>query len=133
MLIELRLTASKFISHNEVITLPEEKVEIQFCTTAHSMGELILTVESPATEGGERYKIGKMPINLTKHFTLPGEVKMWVSLCVRGETSRTWIIEPFCVKEIEGEYIAVPEIVVLKERITTLERAVSELVTIIQN
>lgn len=131
MKITLYLTADKYLRHNEIITLPEELVELDIKRTMHSVGTLILSIKSSI--GEKQYKLSDSPIDVTKFFLSPGEVNACVSLVIRGEVARTWQIEPFCVKEIPGGFEAIPEIEALKARIRILEKAVAETASLIEN
>ena len=129
MLIEFTLYADRFLSHNEIIELPEDIVELSFHKTAHSFGTLTLTLENG--EGEKQYKIGNSPIDVTEMFTIAGEVKATVTLSVRGKKARDWQIEPFLIRKIEDGFEAVPEVIALKEKVNTLELAVTELFKLI--
>lgn len=131
MKITLYLGADSYLRHNEIITLPEEKVEFEFKNTAHSFGEKILTVRNGETE--RQYKLADKPVDITDFCTIPGRVEACVSLVVRGEVARTWQVEPLCVKKIEGGFAVIPEIEDIKARIRLLEQAVTETVSIIEN
>lgn len=129
MLIELTLYADSFLRHDKIIELPEDTVELFLHPTVHSVGTLTLTLNNGEKE--KQYKIKDKPIDVTEMFTRAGEVKASVTLSVRGKIARTWQIEPFCVKKIDAGFKAIPEIVALKERVSTLEQAVSELAKLI--
>ena len=130
MRVELTLYAEKFVPHNQIIELPET-VELFFNTTTHSIGTLTLQVEN--TGGLKKdYRIGKSPIDITEFFKEPGEVKCAVALSHRGKVLRTWQIEPFCAVQIQDSIEVIPAIEYLKGRVDVLEKAVTELVTLIK-
>lgn len=131
MVIKLHLGADKYLRHNQIITIPEDKVEIQLARTALSFGELLLSVRNG--EGEKQYKPSDTSVDITDMCQIPGRVDACVSLLVKGEVARTWQVEPFCIKRIPGGYEAIPEIEELKEKIRTLEKAVVETASIIEN
>lgn len=128
MEIKLYLGKESYVRHDEIITLPVDSIILDLTSGAFALGEKIVTVIT--ADGEKQYRYGK-PIDITEHFTEPGEVKITVSLIVRGEVATVWQIEPFCVKKIPSGLIAIPEITELKERVTTLERAVIETANLI--
>ncbi len=127
MIITLPLNAAPIVLHREAITLPET-VELSFTSCIYALGELVVTI------GGEQYKThGDKPIDVSAHFTKAGEVEIMVSLIARGDVVKTWAVEPFIVKEVDGTYKAIPEIENLKERVVLLEKASQELKTLINS
>lgn len=129
MVIEFTLTHTNYLKHNEVVTIPEDKVELAFVKTHLSIGELILSVMKGTKM--KQYKVKDEPVDITEFFTEAGEVNACLSLAVRGEVARTWQIEPFCAREIPAGIEVVPEVEHLKEEVATLKRAIVELNTII--
>lgn len=130
MVINFLLSADKYLRHNEIITLPEDTVELGFDRGIYAAGELILTI----AKGSEckQYKIPRENIiDITEFFHEAGEVKACLSLTVRGEVAREWQIEPFCAREIPNGIEVIPEVEALKEEIATLKVALVELHTII--
>ena len=131
MKITLYLGSESFLRHNEIITLPEDKVEIEIKRTAFSSGDVILTVSNGRE--GKQYKICDKPIDISELCCIPGRVDMCATLSVRGEVARTWQIEPLCIKKVPSGFEAIPELVELRRRVSTLEKAVLEAVEIIKN
>ena len=128
MNINIYLGSEPFIRHNEIIVLPADSVILNLSSGAYALGEKIVTV---ITEDGEKQYRYNEPLDISEHFTKAGEVKITVSLVVRGEVATVWQIEPFCVKQIPSGFIAIPEITELKERISILEKAVIETANLI--
>lgn len=127
MLITLPLNSNSTVLHREVITLPET-VELAFTSLVYSIGEVVVTIN------GKQYKTyGNKPIDVSEHFTKAGEVEAMVSLVARGEVAKTWAIEKFIVKEVDGVYKAIPEIEALKNRVALLEKASQELKNLINS
>lgn len=127
MYIVLPLNSSPIVLHREVITLPET-VEIGFSSCVYALGEIVVTIN------GKQYKTsGENTIDISEHFTQAGEVEIMVSLIARGEAVKSWSVEKFIVKEVDGTYKAIPEIESLKERVLLLEKASQELKTLINS
>lgn len=132
MVIEFYLTSSKYLFHNQVVELPEDTVELLFIPTAFSVGTLTLSLETPRQS--KQYKVSpNVPIDVSEMFDEAGEVTAAVSLSVRGEVARTWQIEPFCVKKIPTGIEVIPAIEEMKQRLSTVENAIKEILDLINN
>ncbi len=131
MKITLYLGSENFLRHNEIVTLPDDKVEVEIKRTAFSSGDVILTVSNG--KGDKQYKVYDKPIDISDLCCIPGRVDMCATLSVRGEVARTWQIEPLCIKKVPSGFEAIPELIELRRRVSTLEKAVLEAVEIIKN
>lgn len=132
MVIEFYLTSSKYLFHNQVVELPEDTVELLFIPTAFSVGTLTLSLETPRQS--KQYKVSpNIPIDVSEMFDEAGEVTAAVSLSVRGEVARTWQIEPFCVKKIPSGIEMIPALADVRERLSTCEKALTEILELIKN
>ena len=132
MRIELYLNANTYVTHNEIIVIPEEKVELLFKSSAYAIGTLLITVKRGDTV--KQYKLkNETALDITDFCKIAGMVEVTAQIIVRGESAKLWQIEPFCVKEISGGFEVMPEIEYLKQRVSILERAVTELSEIITN
>ena len=129
MVIEFHLTVTNYLKHNEIITLPEDKVELLFKQTAYSVGELVLSVKKG--DKSKQYKVRTEPVDISEFFTEAGEVTACLTLAVRGEVARTWQIEPFCAREVPDGIEVVPEVEALKDTVDKLTHAIVELNNII--
>lgn len=127
MIINLNLDGRNYITHNEIITVPEEEVKLVFASSVYVLGTLVATV----SDGAERlqFKLTKQDkeINITDFCKKAGRVEITVSLTVRGKIAKKWQIEPLCVREIDGTFEAIPEIEALKERLARAEKAIAEM------
>ena len=124
MVINFKLIHTNYLRHNEIITLPEDKVELSFTKTHLSVGELVLSVMKGTKV--KQYKVKDDPVDITE-FTEAGEVNACVSLTVRGEVARTWQIEPFCAREIPAGIEVVPEVEKIKEDVAVIKQAITEI------
>lgn len=125
MVINFKLIHTNYLRHNEIITLPEDKVELAFTKTHLSVGELVLSVMKGTKV--KQYKVKDDPVDITEFFTEAGEVNACVSLTVRGEVARTWQIEAFCAKEIPNGIEVVPEVEKIKEDVAVIKQAITEI------
>lgn len=127
MIINLNLDGRNYITHNEIITVPEEEVKLVFASSVYVLGTLVATV----SDGAERlqFKLTKQDkeINITDFCKKAGRVEITVSLTVRGKIAKKWQIEPLCVREIDGTFEVIPEIEALKERLARAEKAIAEM------
>lgn len=130
MVINLSLQSSKFIRHNDIIVIPEEKVELEFITSCYSIGEILVSVRNGSAE--KQFKLRDKPIDITDLCTVPGQVDITAQLLVRDNVAKVWQIEPLCVKEISGGYEVIPEIENLKAQLATANQAIAELAKLVK-
>ena len=132
MLIEFNIKDDPFLAHNEVIPSAVDKVEIVFRMNTYAVGDLVLAIKDATHEQKSVVYLDE-PVDLTEFFKIPGEVNASLSLLVRGEVARSWQLESFCVKETPSGITAIPLIEDLKARVTTLEAALCEVLTLIKD
>ena len=126
MNIELNLNAESYVRHDKIITLPDERVAFLFKSACYAIGELLITVKVNNKE--KQYKLqSEGGVDITDLITQACEVNMTAQFIINGNVAKTWQIEPLCVREIGGGFEAIPEIEHLKQRISVLEKAVTEL------
>lgn len=61
----------------------------------------------------------------------PGVLRLLFQKIVDGVTLHTWQIEPILLKDISGEFTAIPQITALEKQVEALTEAVAELKKII--
>lgn len=125
MQIKVLLLADSFSPHHEIVTLPEEKVEIAFSSPIYPTDCLVVSVRKGDTVKPYKPKCGI--VDVTDFCASAGLVEITATLTVRGEAAKVWQIEPLIVKEINGGFAPVPQIVALESRVSTLEKALVEL------
>ena len=130
MKITLRLSNADTIFHKEIITLPEDKIEVVVDNNPYLQGELILSLKNGDTE--KQYKVGKEPVDIREMFNDAGEVCGALTLLIRGKVAKVWQVEPLCAIVTPSGIELIPEIEYLKARVSTLERALVELKTIVE-
>lgn len=130
MIIKLNLTANEYVRHGEIITLPAESVILAF-STPYAIDELVLTVTPPVFNGvtePKQIKVKDGIADVTEFFNSAGTVDVTATLTIRGVPVKIWKIEPFIVKEVSGQYVAIPELEYLKSELETVKKAIAEIV-----
>lgn len=130
MRIPITLDAAHFIHHDTVITLPEERIELQIIPTAFSVGDIIVGVHNGAE--GKEYKYNGGLIDITPLCKRAGEVTINITLSSRGHVLKRWKVENLALREISGGIEAIPQITALEKRIDVLEKALLDLIKIIR-
>lgn len=130
MKITLRLSNANTIYHNEILTLPEDKIDVVVENNPYLEGELILSLRNAHQE--KQYKVGKEPTDIREMFEEEGEVCGSLTLLIRGKVAKVWQVEPLCAIVTPSGIELIPEIEYLKARVSTLEHALVELKTIVE-
>ena len=125
MKIKVTLGAASFAAHNEIITVPEEKVEIAFSSPIYPLDSLIIT----ARKGAEikQYRLTDGVVDITELCKSAGLVEMTAILEARGNAAKVWQIEPLVVKELDGGFAVIPELVAMRQEIETIKKALVEI------
>ena len=125
MKIKINLSADSFAKHHEIITNLEEKVEIAFSSSIYPLDALIISVREGAQ--GKQYRIKDGVVDITEFCQSAGLVEITAIYEVRGEAAKVWQIEPLVVKELDGGFVAVPELVAIRQEIETIKQALVEI------
>lgn len=125
MKVSVTLSAASFVAHNEIVTTPEEKVELAFSSTIYPLDALIISVREGAQ--GKQYRIKDGVVDITEFCQSAGLVEITAIYEVRGEAAKVWQIEPLIVKELAGSFVAVPELVAIRQEIETIKQALVEI------
>lgn len=96
-----------------------------FESSEYALDELQVTI----TNGDyiKRHTITDKAFDLTQYITKAGVIEMQVDLILRGAVAKTWLLEPFVVRENGGEYYIIPEVALLRKEVKRLRRAMREL------
>lgn len=125
MTIKINLSAASFVAHNEIVTAPEEKVKLAFSSSIYPLDALIIIVRKGAQ--GKQYRIKDGVVDITEFCQSAGLVEITAIYEVRGEAAKVWQIEPLIVKELDGGFVAVPELVAIRGEIETIKQALVEI------
>ena len=125
MKIKVTLGAASFAAHNEIVTVPEEKVEIAFSSPIYPLDNLIIT----ARKGAEikQYRLTDGAVDITELCESAGLVEMTAILEARGNAAKVWQIEPLVIKELDGGFAVIPELVAMRQDIETIKKALVEI------
>jgi hypothetical protein len=125
MKINVTLGAANFAAHNEIITVPEEKVEIAFSSPIYPLDSLIIT----ARKGAEikQYRLTDGAVDITELCKSAGLIEMTAILEARGHAAKVWQIEPLVIKELDGGFAVIPELVAMRQDIETIKKALVEI------
>lgn len=130
MIVKLNLTANEYVRHGEIITLPAENITLEL-STPYAVDELFLTITPPSFDGvtnSEKIRVKDGVADVTRFFTHAGKLEILATMVVRGVAVKVWKIEPFIIKELSGECVAIPEIENINAELATVKKAIAEIV-----
>jgi hypothetical protein len=101
--------------------------EFVFESSEYALDELQVTI----TNGDyiKRHTVKGKAFDLTPYITKAGVIEMTVGLVLRGTVAKTWLLEPFVVRENGGEYYLIPEVALLRKEVKRMRKALLELNT----
>lgn len=126
MNITLTLTPTGYIHHHNLVTAPADVVTLDIESHIYSKDDVIITVTKGADKRQYRYK--HEPIDITDLCQTAGVVNMTAQIGYNGESLKVWQVEPLLVKEVDGGFVVTPEMESLKERLSTVEKAIVEII-----
>jgi hypothetical protein len=96
-----------------------------FESSEYALDELQVTI----TNGDyiKRHTVKGNTFDLTQYTLKAGVIELTVDLVLRGAVAKTWLLEPFVVRENGGEYYLIPEVALLRKEVRRLRRAMREL------
>lgn len=123
----LTLTASTYVRVGEPIILPDTvEIEFESPTYRHNLGVLHVKVSNGAQ--GKTYKLSeRVPLDITEYCTHAGVVDITVALVIRGETVKTWRVEPLIIKEVEHTLAVIPEVEEMKAQLAEMQAQLAEM------
>ena len=126
MNITLTLTPTGYIHHHDIVTAPADVVHIDVESHIYSKDDLIITVTKGADKRQYRYQ--HEPVDITDLCQTAGVVNMTVQIGYNGESLKVWQVEPLLVKELDGGFVVTPEMESIRNRLSTLEKAIIEII-----
>ena len=96
-----------------------------FESSDYPLDELQVTITNG--EFIKRHTITDKTFDLTDYVTKAGVYELVVELVLRGTVAKTWLLEPFVVRENGGEYYIIPEVALLRKEVKRLRKAMREL------
>lgn len=123
---KVSLGANKFVGIRDNFFVGKETV-LAFESSEYALNELHATI----TDGtiAKRYVVKDRRFDISEYCTKACVLEVKVDLILNGTVAKTWLLEPFVVREAVGGYELVPEIALLREEIKTIKQAIKELNT----
>lgn len=102
-----------------------EETILSFESSDYELGELHATI----TDGFVTilHVLNDAKFDITDYCKKAGVLEIKVELIAMGAIAKTWLVEPFVVRENGGEYIMIPEVALMRREIRTLKRIIREL------
>lgn len=123
---KISLGANKFVSITERF-MAGEKTILAFESSEYDLGELRATI----TDGtfAKRHVVKGGKFDITDYCKKAGVLEITVDLILRGTVAKTWLLEPFVVRENGGGYELIPEIALLRNEVRRHKKILKELNT----
>ena len=123
---KISLGANKFVSIPERF-MAGEKTILAFASSEYDLGELRATI----TDGtfAKRHVVKGGKFDITEYCKKAGVLEITVDLILRGTVAKTWLLEPFVVRENGGGYELIPEIALLRKEVRRMKKIIKELNT----
>lgn len=123
---KITLGSDKYVGVRERIRAGAN-TKFVFESSEYALDELQVTI----TNGDyvRRYTVKDKMFDLTQHTLKAGVIELTVDLVLRGAVAKTWLLEPFVVRENGGEYYLIPEVALLRKEVKRLRKAMRELNT----
>lgn len=121
---KITLGSDKYVGVRERIRAGAN-TKFVFESSEYTLDELQVTI----TNGDyvRRYTVKDKTFDLTQHTLKAGIIELTVDLVLRGAVAKTWLLEPFVVRENGGKHYLIPEVELLRKECKRLRKAVREL------
>ena len=123
---KISLGANKFVSIPERFMAGDETT-LSFLSSEYDLGELRCTITDGTFSKRHVVKGGKFDIS--EYCKKAGVLEITVDLILRGTVAKTWLLEPFVVRENGGGYELIPEIFLLRREVRRMKKIIRELNT----
>lgn len=124
MELKVMLGADKFISINDRFVVGDQTT-VSFESEDYPLDELYVTVNDGVV--ARRYAVKNRSLDISEFCNKANVVEISVDLVLRGEIAKTWLLEPFVVKDVSGGYEFIPEIALLRQEIQTMKTIIKEM------
>lgn len=125
MEIKLLLEPKKLIRINDAV-IAGERCVIAFDSKIYELGKLGVTL---ITKGREKHTFlleGTNILDITDFCKQAGRIDIVVELIMRGRTIKSWECEPIIVRELNGEFELIPEIVAMRRELALMKQVLKE-------
>ena len=100
------------------VALPESG-EFEFVSPVYVLNELVIQAKNGKKTKTVKTKTGKVDLS---DLMFAGELKMNVSLIIKGNGVKQWDVSPIIITETDGEIYAFDELEELRKRVEELEK-----------
>lgn len=118
----------------EPVILPES-LTLQFVSNVYKLSNLTLIVTVKNGDLKKQYKAysgNSFTVDVSEMLSM-GAIDVEISAVIRGDIVKGWRVPSIIIKEIEHQFEAIPEIVILEEKIKLQAQAISDLKKLIDN
>lgn len=118
------LGADKFVSIKDRFLAGKEAILV-FESNEYPLDELQVTITTG--DGLYRRTAKDGAIDITDFCKKANVVEIGVDLIMRSVVAKSWLLEPFVVREAFGGYELIPEVALLRKEIRTMKKIIKEL------
>ena len=118
------LGANKFVGIKDRFMAGEETV-LAFESREYALDELHATITDGAT--AKRHTVKDKRFDISEYCKKTTVLEIKVDLVKCGKVVRSWLLEPFVVRENGGGYELIPEVALLRKEIRTMKKIIKEL------
>ena len=120
------LGADKFVGIKDRF-IAGEKIVFAFESSEYALEELHATI----TDGtfAKRHIVRNKRFDISEYCKKANVLEVKVDLVREGKILKSWLLEPFFVRENGGSYELIPEIALLRKEIRTMKKIIKELNT----
>jgi hypothetical protein len=123
---KVTLGADRFVGINERF-MAGEKTILAFESSEYALGELHVTITDGAF--AKRHVVRDKKFDISEYCKKACVLEIKVDLVMGGAVVKTWLLEPFVVRENGGGYELIPEIALLRKEVRTMKKIIKELNT----
>jgi hypothetical protein len=123
---KISLGANKFVSIPERFNAGETTTLV-FESSEYDLGVLHATI----TDGtfSKRHVVRGGRFDITEYCKKARVIEIGIDLILNGTVAKSWLLEPFVVRENGGGYMLIPEIALLRKEVRRMKKIIKELNT----
>lgn len=121
---KISLGDNRFVGVGERFMAGEETI-LSFESADYALDEVYATITNGSVT--TRHALKDAKFDITDYCKKAGVLEIRVDLIAMGAIAKSWILEPFVVRENGGEYIMIPEIALLRAEVRRMKTALIEL------
>lgn len=124
--IALKQSCGRIMDREPFVVAENEQLELEF-QTEYKIDDILITVKNSNIKTTKPYRITGNTFIVPREFYIAGLLYLQIDLLLRGETVKSWTVEPIVIKELHAGFEGVTEIDELKSQITHLEKRLADL------